>query len=429
MARPVEPPTFRLFIAGEWVDSTSGRDVREPQPGRHARRRSAGSRQGTAADVARAVRAAETRRPAVAADAGPEARRDPVSLRRAHGRAQGAPRAGDDPRDGQGPGRGARRRPGRHRHRLPDGRRGPPDVRRHDALRAARQVGDEHPPADRRRRDHHALELPDGDPVLEDDARPRHRQHRRLQAVERHAALRDAPRRADGRGRLPAGHRQPRDRRRRRGRRRDRREPGRRGHLFTGNTETGRRIADRAAPPAQARLAGARRQERRSSSWPTPTSTSRPTASSGRPSGRPASAARPRSRVIVERAVARAAARAPRGARPRRSASATGLDPTTDVGPLINAGARRRSRATSTSAGARASSSSAAARPPAADLAARPLLRADDLRRRPADGPDRPRRRSSGRSCRSSRSTTTRRPSRPSTRPATASRRASSPAT
>ena len=56
--------------------------------------------------------------------------------------------------------------------------------------RAARQVGDEHPPADRRRRDHHALELPDGDPVLEDDARARHRQHRRLQAGQRHAALR-----------------------------------------------------------------------------------------------------------------------------------------------------------------------------------------------------------------------------------------------
>ena len=39
-----------------------------------------------------------------------------------------------------------------------------------------------HPPAARRGRDHHALELPDGDPVLEDDAGPRDRQHRRVQA-------------------------------------------------------------------------------------------------------------------------------------------------------------------------------------------------------------------------------------------------------
>ncbi len=48
---------------------------------------------------------------------------------------------------------------------------------------------------------HHALELPDGDPVLEDDAGAGDRQHGRLQAVVGHAALRDAAGRADGRGR------------------------------------------------------------------------------------------------------------------------------------------------------------------------------------------------------------------------------------
>ena len=186
------PPTFRHFIAGEWCDGVSRRDVREPQPGRHPRRRSAGSRPGTPADVAMAIKAAETAWPMWSADARPEARRDPVPLRRADGRAQGAALPGDEPRDGQGHRRGPGRRPGGHRHRLPDGRRGPPDVRRHRAVRAARQVGDEHPPADRRRRDHHALELPDRDSVLEDDAGARHRQHRRLQAGQRHAALRDA---------------------------------------------------------------------------------------------------------------------------------------------------------------------------------------------------------------------------------------------
>ena len=40
------PPTFRHFIAGEWCDSTVGRDLRERQPGRHARRRSGGSSRG-----------------------------------------------------------------------------------------------------------------------------------------------------------------------------------------------------------------------------------------------------------------------------------------------------------------------------------------------------------------------------------------------
>ena len=46
------------------------------------------------------------------------------------------------------------------------------------------------------------------------------RQHRRVQAGERHAPLRGAARRAHGRGRLPAGRRQPRHRRGRRRRQR-----------------------------------------------------------------------------------------------------------------------------------------------------------------------------------------------------------------
>ena len=57
-----------------------------------------------------------------------------------------------------------RRRPGSDRHGLLHGRRGPAPVRADDALRAARQVQHEHPPADRRRRRDHALELPDRDP-------------------------------------------------------------------------------------------------------------------------------------------------------------------------------------------------------------------------------------------------------------------------
>ena len=56
--RPAETPTFRLFIAGEWVESTSGATFESGNP---ADTRDVVGRfqQGTAADVARAVRAAE----------------------------------------------------------------------------------------------------------------------------------------------------------------------------------------------------------------------------------------------------------------------------------------------------------------------------------------------------------------------------------
>ncbi len=144
----------------------------------------------------------------MARHAGPEARRDHVQLRRAARAEQGTPRPRDDARDGQGPRRGAGRRPGGRRHRVPDGGGGPAHVRRHRAVRAAQQVGDEHPPADRRRRHHHALELPDRDPVLEDDRRADLRQHGRAQAGQRHAALRGAARRDHARGRFPAGRRE-----------------------------------------------------------------------------------------------------------------------------------------------------------------------------------------------------------------------------
>src|SRR5690349_23065354 len=54
-----EPPTFRHFIAGEWVDSTSGATFESHNP---ADRRDVIGRfqQGTAADVAMAIRAADT---------------------------------------------------------------------------------------------------------------------------------------------------------------------------------------------------------------------------------------------------------------------------------------------------------------------------------------------------------------------------------
>ena len=61
---------------------------------------------------------------------------------------------------------------------------------------------------------------------------------------------------------------------------------------FTGETDTGRRIAAAGRDDPQARLAGARRQESRTSSSPTPTSTPPSSVRCGRSSTRPASRAR-----------------------------------------------------------------------------------------------------------------------------------------
>ena len=250
IARPASetggPPTFGLFIAGEWCESTSRAtfESRNPADTRDVIGR---FQQGTAADVAMAIRAAET--------AFPLWRRTPAPKRGEILYRFGALMAEHKELLSQAMSRemgkviaeARGRRPGRHRHRLPHGRRGPPDVRGHGPERAARQVGDERPRANRRGRDHHALELPDRDSLLEDDACARDRQHRRVQAVERHAALRDPRRRAHGGSRLPGRNREPRHGGGRRRRRRDRRLAGHRGHFVHGFFGDGKRIAAAAA--------------------------------------------------------------------------------------------------------------------------------------------------------------------------------------
>ena len=62
-------------------------------------------------------------------------------------------------------------------------------VRPDGAVGAARQVRDVGAPAARRLRDHHAVEFPDGDPVVEDHPGARLRQHRRVQAGDADAAV------------------------------------------------------------------------------------------------------------------------------------------------------------------------------------------------------------------------------------------------
>src|SRR5688572_26148791 len=70
-ATPTETPTFRHFIAGEWCDSTSGEtfESRNPADGRDVIGR---FQQGTKADVAMAVKAAETALPAWRATPAPK---------------------------------------------------------------------------------------------------------------------------------------------------------------------------------------------------------------------------------------------------------------------------------------------------------------------------------------------------------------------
>ena len=161
---------FQNYIGGEWVDAASRRDVRE----RHPRDRRADRRVPAlgAEDVDRAVAAAKEAFEELAARPGAEARRRCSSASRTcssehkedltdlMSREMGKVKAeaGGDVQEAidmslymAGEGR-----------RL-FGQTTPSEL--------PRQVPDERPDADRRRRRDHAVELPDRDPVLEDRAR------------------------------------------------------------------------------------------------------------------------------------------------------------------------------------------------------------------------------------------------------------------
>ena len=98
----VETPTFRNFIAGEWCDSTSGQtfESRNPADTRDVIGR---FQQGTKADVAMAVRAAEAAKGMWQRTPAPKRGEILYAFGALMAAAQGAARAGDDPRDGQGP--------------------------------------------------------------------------------------------------------------------------------------------------------------------------------------------------------------------------------------------------------------------------------------------------------------------------------------
>ena len=194
-------------------------------------------------------------------DAGAEARRDPVPHRATACRAQGGAQQAHDARDGQGPAGGAWRRAGGDRRRLLHGRGGPAALRADGAVRDAGQVRDGDPPADRRGRDHHAMELPGRDPGVEAVPRAHLRQHRRHQARFGHAGVPRPLRRAPARGRPARGRRERRHRLRCRGRQRDRRPPRHPGHQLHRPYRHGRRDQPSGGRDAEARQPRARRQE------------------------------------------------------------------------------------------------------------------------------------------------------------------------
>ena len=185
-------PAFANFVGGEWRPSSSGKTYEKRGPWRPSEAIGEFPASG-AEDVDAAVEAAAAAFPEWSRRPAAQARGDPDGRRRRDRAAGRADRAGHDARDGQAAARGA------------DGggprRSDPPLLRRRGLAaegRAVRAVGDRqlglHGPARaRRRRPDHAVELPGGDPGLEDRARSGLRQHGRDEARAGGAADRPAP--------------------------------------------------------------------------------------------------------------------------------------------------------------------------------------------------------------------------------------------
>ena len=300
-------------------------------------------RSATAADVDRAVAAAADAQRAWARRPVPGARRAHRRRRRRARRAQGrAARRSSAARRARCSSRRAAtcRRPSTWPLRR---RAGPSCVGRDRAVRAGEQDGVDDPPAGRRRRDDHAVELPGGDPVVEVLPRAARRQRHRAQAVRARAACAEAFVDALRRGRHPGRPRAGRARRTPSRRRRSPCTPASARcqlHRLGAHRPQGGGRGDGDRAHASCRSSSAART--RWSCSPTPTSTSSSTARSSAPSARPGSAApRPRG-SIVHRDVADELVERHRQARRARSCSATRLDPATDVGPVID---RRLGRA------------------------------------------------------------------------------------
>ena len=252
-----------------WQRSDSSTRPGPPRSSARSRRRPRPTSTRRSRRAAEAQRA-WARRPVPGARRGHRRRRR--RARRAQGRAGRARRreAGQDPR------RGGRRRAGGHRHGALRRRAGPRRVGRDRAVRAAEQDGVDHPPARRRRRDDHAVELPGRHPVVEVLPGAARRQRHRAQAVRARAGVRRA--RSSTRcveAGVPADLVQVVHGARRAGRRARRAPRRRRGVSFTGSVPTGRKVAAAAMETGPAaRVASSSAARTRWSCSTTPTSTS-----------------------------------------------------------------------------------------------------------------------------------------------------------
>ena len=164
-------------------------------------------------------------------------------------------------------------------------------VRREAAVGAARRRRRGHARAARRHRPHHAVEFPDRDPGVEDRAGAGLRQHRRDEARRPRPRLRVGDRRNPGQGRVAGRRLQSGDGARIGRRRGARHASGRRGHQLH-RFGRDRAAASRRRPSRGWRRSSSRWAARiRSSSSTTPTSRLPSTARCRAPTSRPGSAA------------------------------------------------------------------------------------------------------------------------------------------
>ena len=248
------------YVGGEWRESASGESYEKRSPWRPSQVTGVYPA-SDAADGRAAVEAAGHAFPAWAAL--PPAQRAAYFDKAADGDrgSRRADRAGHDGRDGQAAARGAHGGHARRHHPPLRRRRGLAADRRGLRALGAEPAALHAPPAARRRRADHALELPDRDPRLEARPGAHPRQHGRVEARLRGAAHRPPRRGGVRRGGAAGGRPQRAHRRRLEGRRRARPAPGRARdlvHRLRAGRPRGARRGDR---PQLPRAARARRPE------------------------------------------------------------------------------------------------------------------------------------------------------------------------
>ena len=141
MATEIAVETQHNFIGGKWVPSASGTTFEDRNPADNDDVVGLFPKSDHR-DVDAAVAAAKKAFPGWRDTPAPRRAEVLYARRRDPEARQGEARPAHDPRDGQGPRRDARRRPGSDRHGVPRRGRGAAPVRVHDAVGAAEQVGD-----------------------------------------------------------------------------------------------------------------------------------------------------------------------------------------------------------------------------------------------------------------------------------------------